>query len=513
MIAISLRFLVGRFHATPWGRHVNEGAVEYPPSPWRLLRSLVATFYRTRPAEVSEDQLKRILLALASAAPAFHLPSANAAHTRHYDRDNGGLKFFDAFLAMNLVKDGAASEAIVWLWSDVELSAEDRRALDILLRAMNTFGRAESWCEAELLPMWEQETNCEPLAAEVDLNKLRGNEPVRVLTPQAVTWSGDELLEALKIETSTMRKKDKQLEPAGTMWVTYARPLALLNNARPTPRLLPKRESPVTLARFALDSKVLPRAQDTLPFCELVRRILISKRSKISDSDHSELIVGKTSDGTRLKGHRHAHIFATDEDNDGKLDHLTVALPFHAAGFSAHDVAAITSLRRIRWGTNEDEFRLNAILIGTGETTQFIKQGNDPSKKQESESGKSNFLHSARCWRSTTPFVLPRFATRGGGKKARPRDEPIAQLKREAASRGLPEIVAYKTLERREFKTQRRAPISWREFKTRRLNGTTGYGTAGFEIEFAEEITCVPLALGFGCHFGLGLFEPVLDLS
>jgi CRISPR-associated protein Csb2 len=300
-----------------------------------------------------------------------------------------------------------------------------------------------------------------------------------------------------------MRKKDKQLEPAGATWVTYARPLALLNNARPSPRVLPQRESPVTLVRFALDSKVLPRAQDTLPLCELVRRILISKRSKISDSDHSELIVGKTSDGTRLKGHRHAHIFATDEDNDGNLDHLTIALPFHAAGFSAHDVAAITSLRRIRWGADENAFPLIAILIGTGEITQFIKQGNDL--------GKSNFLQSARRWRSVTPFVLPRFATRGGGKKARPRDEPVAQLKREAASRGLPEIVAYEVLEQRKFKTHRRAPISWREFKTRRLNGMTGYGTAGFEIEFAEEVTCVPLALGFGCHFGLGLFEPVRD--
>ena len=49
MIAIRLRFLTGRFHATPWGHHVNEGVVEWPPSPWRLLRALVATFYRARP--------------------------------------------------------------------------------------------------------------------------------------------------------------------------------------------------------------------------------------------------------------------------------------------------------------------------------------------------------------------------------------------------------------------------------------------------------------------------------
>jgi len=32
-----LTFPWGRYHANPWGRHVNEGAVELPPSPWRPL--------------------------------------------------------------------------------------------------------------------------------------------------------------------------------------------------------------------------------------------------------------------------------------------------------------------------------------------------------------------------------------------------------------------------------------------------------------------------------------------
>jgi len=43
MPLIELRFPAGRYHATPWGSHVNEGAVEWPPSPWRLLRALIAT--------------------------------------------------------------------------------------------------------------------------------------------------------------------------------------------------------------------------------------------------------------------------------------------------------------------------------------------------------------------------------------------------------------------------------------------------------------------------------------
>lgn len=63
MIAISFTFLAGRYHATPWGRHVNEGAVEWPPSPWRILRALVAVWKRTVP-ELAREQVEPILRAL-----------------------------------------------------------------------------------------------------------------------------------------------------------------------------------------------------------------------------------------------------------------------------------------------------------------------------------------------------------------------------------------------------------------------------------------------------------------
>ena len=37
------RFPAGHYHATPWGNHVNEGLIEWPPSPWRVVRALLAT--------------------------------------------------------------------------------------------------------------------------------------------------------------------------------------------------------------------------------------------------------------------------------------------------------------------------------------------------------------------------------------------------------------------------------------------------------------------------------------
>jgi CRISPR-associated protein Csb2 len=36
MLALAFTFPAGRYHATPWGRHVNEADVAWPPEPWRI---------------------------------------------------------------------------------------------------------------------------------------------------------------------------------------------------------------------------------------------------------------------------------------------------------------------------------------------------------------------------------------------------------------------------------------------------------------------------------------------
>ena len=42
---IRITLLSGRYGATPWGRSEHEGQVEYPPSPWRLLRAVLHGAY------------------------------------------------------------------------------------------------------------------------------------------------------------------------------------------------------------------------------------------------------------------------------------------------------------------------------------------------------------------------------------------------------------------------------------------------------------------------------------
>src|ERR1700755_2842966 len=81
-VTLKLTFPGGRYHATPWGRHVTAGGAEWPPCPWRLLRALVATWKRKCP-DLPEPEVRRVLEQLLT-RPSFRLPPARVAHTRHY---------------------------------------------------------------------------------------------------------------------------------------------------------------------------------------------------------------------------------------------------------------------------------------------------------------------------------------------------------------------------------------------------------------------------------------------
>src|SRR5580693_3406900 len=120
MIVLELRFPAGRYHATPWGRHVNEGAVEWPPSPWRILRALIATWHlkARRDEEIVEPVIHALADSLTRQVPVFHLPRATTAHTRHYMPYNEGknektTKVFDTFIQV------AEKEAVFVVWEQV----------------------------------------------------------------------------------------------------------------------------------------------------------------------------------------------------------------------------------------------------------------------------------------------------------------------------------------------------------------------------------------------------------
>ena len=86
MVAIAIRFIEGRYHATPWGENpaATEQA-EWPPSPWRLLRALAAVWFAHNGLGIPPERLKALLSALWP-VPSFALPPARFSFTNTITR-------------------------------------------------------------------------------------------------------------------------------------------------------------------------------------------------------------------------------------------------------------------------------------------------------------------------------------------------------------------------------------------------------------------------------------------
>ena len=221
MFALAFRFPAGRYHATPWGRNVNEADVAWPPEPWRLLRALIAAWWRKGDhARWSEDDLARLIDALAETLPEYRLPlGAIHAHTRHYmpigGLDKGRPKttlVFDAFVRL------PRGSALVAAWPRVTLEPRAFALAEDLAHAIGYLGRAESWTECEALAEGDGASNCQPLDAG-----LRGD-PVRLLAPLSPRMYSaerrrlmDDMERRIRTATTrplTQRKLDTELEKA-----------------------------------------------------------------------------------------------------------------------------------------------------------------------------------------------------------------------------------------------------------------------------------------------------------
>jgi CRISPR-associated protein Csb2 len=160
-LSISIRFLTGRAHLHHWHAHHSDGKVDWPPSPWRLLRALVAaagtgltslpepldeTIADTEGDALQVSRLARVLAMLAE-SPRIWLPRTGGGHTRQFlpkEFKSTGSAVFDSFATVS--KD----TPIVFEWPELELAAADERFTDLqtMLRRLTYFGRAESWCDA-----------------------------------------------------------------------------------------------------------------------------------------------------------------------------------------------------------------------------------------------------------------------------------------------------------------------------------------------------------------------------
>lgn len=450
---VALRFPTGRYHATPWNRAVNEAAIEWPPSPWRLLRGLYAT-WRTRAPELDAAAVLPVLSALAP-APSFRLPRHAEAHTRHYypDAAYGTDKVFDPFA----VVDPRAEVLVRWAG---ELDKRGRQAADRLCRLLPYVGRADSLCCARLLD--EKEAAALPAAGWSDPGDLGdlGSPAVRVLSPLVPLD-----LDALLATTSDVRRAGRTAPP-GSRWVSYA---AGAPAARPTGAASRRRATArVEAVRLRLGGAVLPSVHQTVAYGSVLHRAAVQYGAGSPTLSGCE-----DSGAARRDGHLHAHYVLLSSGHNRLLDTAVIWAP---EGLTESDVEALSRIRRLY--TGEPGFRAVRVAVESAGSAEQILPGH---------------VGPCRTWQSVTPFLPYRHA----GKRQSLEELLTAEVAREMHSRDKPAP--------REV-----ALVSgdWTAYRRRRTLGEREMRGYGLRLQFVEPVSG-PLALGALSHFGLGLFRPV----
>ena len=549
MFALSFRFLAGRYHATPWGRNVNEADVAWPPEPWRLLRSLIAVYWRKGDRERwPEEHLAALIDALAGSLPAYRLPEgAVHAHTRHYlpigTIDKGREKtslVFDAFV--RLPERGT----VVAVWQDVTLEDDLFAFASDLAAAIGYLGRAESWAECEALADWQETANCGPLEAGFL------GDPVRLLAPlqperyatererlmasakerirsaarkppsssrletdleKAFLSKGsgmdtlpERLVDALNLDTADYQDRGWSRPPAARE-VVYARAADAATGV--VPRLATRRSKlkPLpTVARFLLAGRPRPRVEDTVRIAELMRLAALSQFGWRNDGTTGRKVPqapwqvsGRDADGNRLKDPAHAHAFwlPEDADEDGLIDHVSV---FIANGIDDNIRAKLDRITRL-WLSRKQraegadfedaramEWRL--ALEGFGQPVDFSE-------------GARIFAASA-SWQSVTPFLPAGHLKRTGY---------AGEIRRLISRRGLDARFGFAATDVVVAEYQgtpglAHRPVDFRLFRTRGQEKRPATAAAILKVTFPKPIQG-PLVLGYGSHFGLGLFAAI----
>ncbi len=458
---LRVEFPWGKYHATEWGRNVNEGQPEWPPSPWRILRALFAT-WKTRCAHLRDEDVEAALCQLAT-PPMLHLPEMRAAHLRHYmpQVDYRSVGKPDTTLTFDpfAVVDPQVPIYIEW---DADLAEGPTAALGEIAAALPYLGRSESICKTELVPRVEHPTP--------ELWKPAGPDDhidTEVLCPQQPFKLSD-LLQS----PDTVRKNGRIIPP-GSYLVPYTR-ADLTRSAPPAADWRPT----YAAVRLAVHPRPRPTIANAVAVGELLRRAAIKKHGV-----PSETLSGKQPSGDRNRGkHEHAHYLSLAPgqglDAGANIDSLVVWAPGRLNGDELAALAQVKWLRAGRAASGVPEIAVAVAAFGDVEEVAPEIVGPSP------------------IWRSRTPFVPGRHREKLSWK-----DHVQTEIARElSVYRDLPAPTSVTVLDG-----------DTRRYRRRRLPPKETIGgsrrAAFVEIRFENPVRG-PIILGSMSHFGLGLFLP-----
>jgi CRISPR-associated protein Csb2 len=299
-----------------------------------------------------------------------------------------------------------------------------------------------------------------------------------------------DLVDCLQRDTAWW-KGEKWSRAPGSRSVLYWREANALE-VGPASRPRARGERRVEMMLLALTTpsgskSALPTVARTLPQAERLHRALVKQLGV--GGEHCPELVGRNEGGAPLVGHQHAHLLPLDLDDDGHIDHVVIYAPM-GLGARAQQAARRLRATYMKGGVGE----LQVAVAGVGALSDLRSIDADHARAVARLLGPTK---GAQHWMSTTPFVPPRHI------KPRGRSSLVGQIEAELNSRGFPRA----KVEVLELTAER---LALRHFVRRRSRGPQPPVDVGLAIrlEFEEPVRG-PIALGYGSHFGLGLFAAV----
>lgn len=504
-VLLRQEFPLGRFHATPWRVNPFDDAHgEWPPSPWRLVRAIVARWYQwAREANNQPDlsQLDDLITVLCASTYAFRLPvnTGRGSPLRQYfpqefgwnpkEKKKAGVRSYGTSLAQDnywcLPND--QSGAVWWIlssrdWNDALLEIFDR-----CLERVVYFGRAETFTRIRRVAESGVEPNCE-------LVQRRVAGAVPVLAPIAGAKRPD--VERVTDDPAMASRS----VPPGAQWLYAVRPPKPPVRERPRARAA---RPECRLFQFAIAWNVAPELRSIVRLTArfrgaVIRELLAIKtgspratwsRAAASVREAVADMTGKDSDGRPLVGpHRHTEFLAWCED--GSATRLLVwrdGRPFDEDEQKAIFRAASREFSWAAAGADADAWKVKLVPLDRAVPPPPGFDGTP-----------------ALVWESMTPYVPPRHYLRGG--RSRERESLSAQISRELALRGIAGASDV-CVDQMGGPTWVTAHVPRRSARQRSLAGDRrGYWC---RLTFATPVRG-PLRLGHSSSFGLGLFRPVL---
>ena len=493
-------FPLGRFHATPWRVNpFDDPYGEWPPSPWRLTRAVVARWYQWRREKAGtwpKDELQKLVRALCASDYCFYLPeqARQSIILRQYQpvefgwnpaaKKAAGIKSYGTSLTQDNAWCIPPDASLFWFVEGDSWTPELADVFNQCLERIIYFGRAEALTRICL-------TDEAPASANVTLIEGRTSGRLApVLVPCLDATRSD-------IERVTQDPLAARNVPQGAR-LLYAQRLPR-PPAREAPRRMPTRPD-THLIQFALGWTVAPEQRATVRLTTRFRAAALRNLYRVktgnakatwndvpaSIRDEIAGMTGKDALGEPLRGPR-AHAEFLLWWDGGVPTRLLVWRGAHPFDDDEQEAILNAAAQELSWAAAGSDAQAWKIKIVPLDTEVPAPPGFEGA--------------SAMAWQTLTPYVMPRHHLRGG--RVRESETIESQLRRELIARGYGAVL---------LSVEEIEPPTWVAVHVpRNQAGQQSFigDRRGYRLRLSFEAPISgPLRLGHSSSFGLGLFVP-----